>query len=561
MSQAEARQGLADGPSAQLAWSQGRISLYLRVGVTGHRDIDQEDPALLEAVRAALELLQSRCRTGTAATPVGLAVVSALAEGADRVVARAAICRGDSLEVVLPLPAEEYLTDFEPGTSRSEFHSLLGQAAAVTELPAPGGRDEAYERAGRAVVDRSDVLLALWDGQAARGRGGTAQIVSYARRHGVPVLQIAAERLEPGSSRSHSHQPEVPEVFALLSDAAFTRLDRFNQAVPHTGRRSRQSGLLPETLATPVPSHVTSFVNYAQPYFDRAERIAGSSQRLFIRLTRLLYSLAAAAVILVATQIIFFGHDPQIVWAEVVALTAVVVTLILGRRARWHDRWLAARYLAERLRSGVFLAAVGGGNDLRTADRRMPSARSDPPDTVQPDPNREWVERAFREIYWRARRSPVAESEVPALRELLTEAWIDNQVAYHDGVCEQLSRRQRRLTWLAVTLFSVSALVALLHSMNVFQSASGPDVWGYCSVVIPAVGAAISGYSAQREYSRLAERSRLMASRLKGLKGQVEHPGRLSSLQRTAASTELVMRAETADWYEVVRLHDFEVPS
>jgi hypothetical protein len=562
MSQAEASQELADGASAQLAWNQGRISLHLRVGVTGHRDIDQEDPALLEAVGDALELIQSRCRTGTAATPVGLAVVSALAEGADRVVARAAISSGGSLEVVLPLPADEYLTDFEPGTSRSEFHSLLGQAASVTELPAPGGRDEAYERAGRAVVDRSDVLLALWDGQAARGRGGTAQIVSYARRHGVPVLQIAAERLAPGSSRSHSHhQPEVPEVFALLGDAAFTRLDRFNQAVPHTGRGGRQSGLLPETLATPVPSHVTSFVNYAQPYFDRAERIAGSSQRLFIRLTRLLYSLAAAAVILVATQIIFFGHDPQIVWAEVVALAAVVVTLVLGRRARWHDRWLAARYLAERLRCGVFLAAVGGGNDLRTAESRTPSARSGPPETTQPDPNREWVERAFREIYWRARRSPVAESEVPALRELLTEAWIDNQVAYHDGVCEQLSRRQRRLSWLAVTLFSVSALVALLHSMNVFQSASGPDVWGYCSVVIPAVGAAISGYSAQREYSRLAERSRLMASRLRGLKSQVEHPGRLSSLQRTAASTELLMRAETADWYEVVRLHDFEVPS
>ena len=236
------------------------------------------------------------------------------------------------------------------------------------------------------------------------------------------------------------------------------------------------------------------------------------------------------------------------------------LTLVLGRRARWHDRWLAARYLAERLRSGVFLAAVGGGNDLRTAESRTPSARSGPPETTQPDPNREWVERAFREIYWRARRSPVAESEVPALRELLTEAWIDNQVAYHDGVSEQLSRRQRRLSWLAVTLFSVSALVALLHSMNVFQSASGPD----------SGGTAPWSYSGRSRHQRLqrtarvltaGRRSRLMASRLRGLRSQVEHPGRLSSLQRTAASTELLMRAETADWYEVVRLHDFEVPS
>ncbi len=79
----------------------------------------------------------------------------------------------------------------------------------------------------------------------------------------------------------------------------------------------------------------------------------------------MLYSLAAAAVVVVATQIIFFVGDPQIVWAEVVALIAVVITLVLGRRAGWHDRWLAARYLAERIRCGVFLAATGAGDGLR----------------------------------------------------------------------------------------------------------------------------------------------------------------------------------------------------
>jgi SMODS and SLOG-associating 2TM effector domain 1 len=616
--QPEASPGLADEPSARHAWGQGRIPLHLRAGVTGHRSIDPDDPALLKAVRDALQLIRSRCRLGTASTTISLTVVSALAEGADRVVAQEAIGCGASLEVVLPLPADEYLTDFDSATSRSEFRTLLDQASAVTELPDVGGRDAAYERAGRAIVDRSDVLLALWDGRAARGRGGTAHIVSYARRHGVPVLQIAVERLDPGSPHPHTiiHEPKLPEFFGLLSDTAFKRLDLFNSGTPRPGRKGKRSLLLPAELATPVPPRVTNFVNYARPYFSRAEQIAGSSQRLFIRLTRLLYSLAAAAVILVATQIIFFGRDPQIVWAEVVALTAVVVTLILGRRARWHDRWLAARYLAERIRSGVFLAAVGGGNDLRTAAGGMPRARSDQsdprqnreeraglvlgrwvhdrrasaryrarrigavvfpfggdddrqpgagrlqrPDSVPPDANREWVERAFREIYWSARRSSPGESELPALRDLLIEAWIDDQVGYHNGVSGRLFRRQRQLSWLVVTLFTVSALVAFFHTMDLFQSASGPDVWGYCSVVIPAVGAAISGYSAQREYSRLAERSRMMASRLSELRDQIEHAGQLSSLQRMANTTELLMRSETAEWYEVVRLHDLEVPS
>ncbi len=81
------------------------------------------------------------------------------------------------------------------------------------------------------------------------------------------------------------------------------------------------------------------------------------------------------------------------------------------------------------------------------------------------------------------------------------------------------------------------------------------------SVVIPAIGAALSGYGAQREYARLAERSRLMVARLNDARELVKDSKRLSSLQRAARSTELLMRSETADWYDVVRLHDFEVPA
>src|SRR6266700_5655389 len=89
----------------------------------------------------------------------------------------------------------------------------------------------------------------------------------------------------------------------------------------------------------------------------------------------MLYSLAATAMVVVAPQIIFFVGDPQIVWAEVVALIAVVITLVLGRRAGWHDRWLAARYLAERIRCGVFLAATGAGDGLRPRDGRPRDGR------------------------------------------------------------------------------------------------------------------------------------------------------------------------------------------
>jgi hypothetical protein len=43
------------------------------------------------------------------------------------------------------------------------------------------------------VVDPSDVLVAVWDGEPARRLGGTADVVAYARERGVPAIVIWPE--------------------------------------------------------------------------------------------------------------------------------------------------------------------------------------------------------------------------------------------------------------------------------------------------------------------------------------------------------------------------------
>ena len=488
---------------------------------------------------------------------MSLAVVSALAEGSDRIVAREALARGASLEVVLPLARADYMADFCSEESRTEFLALCELAASVTEMAGADGREQAYEQAGRAIVDRCDVMLAIWDGLPARGQGGTAEIVAYAHEQRVPLLRIAVGGPDAESPVTPTvHSPDLPESLGPLTDAAFAQLNRFNTG-PAGTRRSRGQELMPDDPTVAVPAHVQWFVQFVLPFFGRAEQVAQSSQQLFLRLTLLLYSLAAGAVCVVATQIIFLHRHPHVVWAEVVALVTVVITLAFGRRARWHDRWIAARYLAERIRSGVFLAATGAGDDLRPLADMMRMAGSG-----QPDPNREWAERAFREIYWRAPRYPIKESELPVLQELLMQAWIDDQARYHKKAHDRLRKRQRLLTSLAIGLFAVSALVALFHSMSLFEPPSGrPDIWGYLSVVIPAIGAALAGYGAQREYARLAERSAMMVTRLAEARQMVEDISDLAGLRRAARSIELLMRSDTADWYDVVRLHDFELPA
>ena len=118
-------------------------------------------------------------------------VISALAEGADRLVAEEVLAEQDArLEVALPLPAEDYIEDFKTEDSKRVFCCLLDQASDIWPPPDAPTRNEAYGQAGRDIVDQSDAVIALWDGEPAQGQGGPAEIVGYAEEQGVPLAWV-----------------------------------------------------------------------------------------------------------------------------------------------------------------------------------------------------------------------------------------------------------------------------------------------------------------------------------------------------------------------------------
>jgi hypothetical protein len=134
-----------------------------------------------------------------------LVVVSALAEGADRLVAEAVLRRpGSRLVAVLPMPRSEYLSDFGTPESRTEFLRLLGGAAEVAELPANSSRTQAYAAANALLLDGLDVLVAVWDGGGAQGQGGTAEVVARARALGLPLAWVHAGNRKPGTIEATS---------------------------------------------------------------------------------------------------------------------------------------------------------------------------------------------------------------------------------------------------------------------------------------------------------------------------------------------------------------------
>jgi hypothetical protein len=157
----------------------------LVVSVTGHRNLGRTSRKVVRCVASECIRLREKYPTRK------FVVVSPLAEGADRVVARIAVDLLDArLIVPIPLPLDDphgYLKDFPQ--SIKEFKSMLGKADEIFLAPLRSrgarwrGDDEArqkqYAWVGAYVAEHADILFAIWDGKPARGLGGTAQVVSW----------------------------------------------------------------------------------------------------------------------------------------------------------------------------------------------------------------------------------------------------------------------------------------------------------------------------------------------------------------------------------------------
>ncbi len=149
-----------------------------RVGVAGHRGLSPETARL---VSDALLQEISRYR---AADLVG---VTALADGADQLFAQAVLDRGGTLDVIVP--AAEYRAGL-PADCHEMYDKLMAVAASVHRLDRIESDEQAHMAASHLMLEMIDKLIAVWDGQPARGYGGTADVVAAAQDRDLPVQVI-----------------------------------------------------------------------------------------------------------------------------------------------------------------------------------------------------------------------------------------------------------------------------------------------------------------------------------------------------------------------------------
>lgn len=173
----------------------------LIVAVTGHRlnQLPQaERPRIQAEISRALAEAEKAARTATGA-PARCILHSAIAEGADRYAADAALARGWRLVTPLPFSIERYEEDFPDRESKEHFQRLLWASRRVLPVAddvvakVGGGGAAPYAAVGRALIEKADLLACVWNGLPPKGPGGTSEVAALMLEKGGLVLWIPAE--------------------------------------------------------------------------------------------------------------------------------------------------------------------------------------------------------------------------------------------------------------------------------------------------------------------------------------------------------------------------------
>ncbi len=148
-----------------------------RIAVSGHRALNEQTTRLVDdAIRAHLSTVNEHL--------VGL---SCLADGADQLFARAVLDAGGQLTVIVP--AAEYREGL-PASAHVEYDTLIARATQIHELDYIESTSDSHMAASQRMLDDADELVAVWDGQPARGYGGTADVVAAARKRDLTVTVV-----------------------------------------------------------------------------------------------------------------------------------------------------------------------------------------------------------------------------------------------------------------------------------------------------------------------------------------------------------------------------------
>ena len=295
--------------------SSSALPQFHVVGFTGHRRV--ADPVRIrQQIAVALDSLLAHEK-------VEWLAVSSVAEGSDMVFAEEVLKRKLQWEALLPLPATDFKSDFNE-QKWGEVEDLLEKANHVRVVAQEGNREESYLDCGIETVNACDVLVAIWDGEPARGPGGTADIVTFAREMKRPLIVIDPTTGHERRENFEHYQP-VDEELVFLN------------ALPES-----------TTKDTAEPTDALALVGRFMAKTDQAATKGAPKFRLL--------TVSAVLLHLFATLIATFGlafhwHPVALPWAKLLFVLGALASALAIRHFRAQDTWVRCRLAAELARA------------------------------------------------------------------------------------------------------------------------------------------------------------------------------------------------------------------
>jgi hypothetical protein len=583
-------------PTRRRAVTDSDCALPIVIGVTGHRALDASAIGTLESVVAGIF---AKLRSRYPSSP--LVVLSPLAEGADRLVARVGLTEGARLIVPLPFDSMHYKADFVAEDSHREFDELLARADRHFVLPlieghdaeataAPGhARDMHYAQVGAYIARTSQILIALWDGDTRVHRGGTSDVVGF-RLHGAPPELVPGGAMldapfsgplyhvvtpspstpapahEPYSVRTLFPSGYASEAAAAAAFAAkLESIDRFNRdelalrsRLAEARERSR-SYITPRTIEAALDDDARAIVRH----FTVADTLA-----LHFAWRSLVTLLAILGGVFVA--VLFFevyGHLlPHAHWLLAGYLAAMVVGWAVqrvGRSGRYHAKYLDYRALAEGLRVQLFWHVSGLRDNV--ADHYIRKQRS----------VLDWIRDAIRTRSIGIEADAAGGAAVPSELDgdssdarlgIVIDHWVADQASYYQRSSHRLHHRLHLVERVADALFTVAILLAI--ALLVAHTALGESFEpGHAPIlaigVCLLIAGVMHGFIGRRAYPELSKQFERMAGvfefahrRLLELRAEGDH-SRAAALLKELGIEAL---AENGDWLVLHRERPVELP-
>ncbi len=581
-----------------------------RVGITGARLLAPSALPLLEnqlnlvlsTIKANIEALAREPLGAELYAPgaMNLRFISPLAEGADRLAAKAAVAQGYQLEAPLPFAQHDYERDFP--TSVAAFRDLLAQAAPhVLELGGARGDEEnrSYEAVGRLVVRNCDLLIAIWDGGKGNGRGGTADIVRYAARHGHPIWWLQADGTAEPLWVEKLHDLRQPEH--LAGRAAWEKLEAYLRTAilpPPTASTGPLTQFLIETpqpdrfiwslyqrairlaagrpkihLAPPVTITPPSGVwIYWQNLYMPIDQLAVAYGNRYRSSYVLVFGLAALALAFAAFGI-GTGLEALIAGScELASLIGIFLVVRANVTHNWHGRLIAYRLLAELCRKQQALALFGWSLKLTT-----PATTETTDDPLATLPRDIWVGWFFNAAV-RAAPLPQASLQGAPLKsafEAVQTSLVAGQVDYHVRRQHDSEAAAHRFGQLGRAFFIATVVVVILKIGQILYQiiGTGPDGNSGSTVItdilrllqglLPGMSAAFVGIRGYAELELLADQSAQMQRLMTHAEAMLQHLDLEAPLASEDVGAELLQLAEAMmhdikGWAQLFRLKAVE---